>query len=119
MKKVKFILVLFLIALYTNVGAQKKTDLRILFVGGSSDFFTMGGVKVDSIEQKKSAEIRTASFGKLLKQYFKNVTLINAAEYTPTLSDSYDVTVFDGKPTPWRNKRYIYDEKGNIKDVSK
>ncbi|AGY54426.1 hypothetical protein BRDCF_p1799 [Bacteroidales bacterium CF] len=117
MKKVKFILVLFLIALYTNVGAQKKTDLRILFVGGSSDFFTMGGVKVDSIEQKKSAEIRTASFGKLLKQYFKNVTLINAAEYTPTLSDSYDVTVFDGKPTPWRNKRYIYDEKGNIKDV--
>ena len=117
MKKVKFILVLFLIALYTNVGAQKKTDLRILFVGGSSDFFTMGGVKVDSIEQKNSSEIRTASFGKLLKQYFKNVTLINAAEYTPTLSDSYDVTVFDGKPTPWRNKRYIYDEKGNIKDV--
>lgn len=117
MKKIKLILSLILMAVFTNMGAQKKTDLRILFVGGSSDFYMMGGVKVDSIEQKKSADIRTASFGKLLKQYFKNVNVIKAAEYSPTLSDSYDVTIFDGKPTPWRNKKYIYDEKGNIKDV--
>ena len=117
MKKIKFFLVLFLIAIYTNVEAQKKTNLRILFVGGSSDFYTMGGAKVDSIEQKNSSEIRTASFGKLLKQYFKNVTVINAVDYIPTLSESYDVTIFDGKPTPWRKKKMIYDNKGNIIDV--
>ena len=117
MKKIKFFLVLFLIAIYTNVEAQKKTNLRILFVGGSSDFYTMGGAKVDSIEQKNSSEIRTASFGKLLKQYFKNVTVINAVDYIPTLSESYDVTIFDGKPTPWRKKKMIYDDQGNITDV--
>lgn len=117
MKKIKIILSLILMAVFTNMGAQKKADLRILFVGGSSDFYTMGGAKVDSIEQKKSADIRTASFGKLLKQYFKNVSVINAAEYNPTLSDSYDVTIFDGKPTPWRKKKMIYDDKGNVIDV--
>ncbi len=117
MKKIKFILVLFLIALCTNIEAQRKTNLRILFVGGSSDFYTMGGAKVDSIKQKNSAEIRTASFGKLLRQYFKNVTVINAVDYIPTLSESYDVTIFDGKPTPWRKKKMIYDDQGNITDV--
>ncbi len=99
------------------LAAQKKTDLRILFVGGSSDYFTMGEIKVDSLDMRKSAEARTASFAKLLKQYFKNVKVVNAAEYSPALSDSYDVTIFDGKPTPWRKQKYVYDEGGKIIDV--
>jgi len=114
MKKLNLVLSLFLLIVFIPLSAQKKTDLRILFVGGSSDFYLMGGVKADSIEQKKSAEIRTASFGKLLKQYFKNVTVINVSEYNSSLSDSYDVTIFDGKPAPWRKQRYLYDEKGKI-----
>ncbi len=94
--------------------AQKKTDLRILFVGGSSDFYTMGGTKVDSLEMQKSSEVRTASFAKLLKQYFRNVKIINAADYTPLLSDSYDVTIFDGRPKPLREQERLYDEGGKI-----
>jgi len=118
MKKIICILSLALLVISSlPVSAQKKTDLRILFVGGSSDYYTMGGVKVDSLTLQKGAETRTASFAKLLKQYFKEVRVINAAEYSPVLSDSYDVTIFDGKPKPWRAQKYIYDDKGNIRDI--
>ncbi|MDD4638657.1 MAG: hypothetical protein PHT63_02730, partial [Bacteroidales bacterium] len=117
MKQIVYILALLLFAVYTPLAAQKKTDLRILFVGGSSDFFTMGGIKADSLEMQKSAEVRTASFAKLLKQYFKDVKVINVAEYSPALSDSYDVTIFDGKPKPWRERKMIYGDKGNVTDI--
>ncbi len=117
MKKIAYILSLVLLVVCIPLAAQKKSDLRILFVGGSSDYFTMGGVTADSLDMQKSAEARTASFAKLLKQYFKNVNVIKVAEYSPTLSDSYDVTIFDGKPTPWRKQKYVYDEKGKIRDV--
>jgi len=117
MKKIVIILSLVLMAVFTNMSAQKKTDLRILFVGGSSDFYTMGGAKVDSLEMKKSAEARTASFAKLLTQYFKNVKVINVAEYSAALSDNYDVTIFDGKPKPWRERKILYGDKGNVTGV--
>jgi len=117
MKKLIPIATLALLVVFTPLSAQKKTDLRILFVGGSSDHYLMGGVKADSSEQRKSADIRTASFSKLLNQYFKNVKAINVSEYNPSLSESYDVTIFDGKPVPWRKQKYIYDDKGKISGV--
>ncbi|GAB1473014.1 hypothetical protein MASR2M69_04550 [Bacteroidota bacterium] len=117
MKKLIPIATLALLVVFTPLSAQKKTDLRILFVGGSSDHYLMGGVKADSSEQRKSADIRTASFAKLLNQYFKNVKAINVSEYTPSLSESYDVTIFDGKPTPWRKQKYLYDDKGRVTSV--
>lgn len=117
MRRLTLLFSLLLLAVYTPLSAQKKTDLRILFVGGSSDFYTLGGVKADSLEMQKSAEARTASFAKLLKQYFKDVKVINRAEYSPALSDSYDVTIFDGKPKPWRERKMIYGDRGNVTDV--
>jgi hypothetical protein len=117
MKRLTLILSLLLMAVGTHLSAQKKTDLSILFVGGSSDYFTMGGIKADSLDMQKSAEARTASFAKLLKQYFKNVKVINVAEYSPALSDNFDVTIFDGKPKAWRERKMIYDDKGNVIDV--
>ncbi len=121
MKRLTFVLSLLLLTLLTTLSAtlsaQKKTDLSILFVGGSSDFYTMGGVKTDSLEMQKSAEARTASFAKLLKQYFKNVQVINVAEYSASLSDNYDVTIFDGRPKPWRERKMIYGDRGTVTDV--
>ena len=44
------------------LGAQnKKSDLKVLYVGGSSDLETFG-VKVDSAALQKSVAERTASF---------------------------------------------------------
>ena len=40
------------------------------------------------------------AFEKLLKQYFKYVTAIDAKDYQPVLSEDYDVTVMDGLPQP-------------------
>ncbi len=118
MKKIVSIISLVLLVMCTPLAAQKKTDLRILFVGGSPDIdMYIYGENVDSLLVQKGATARTASFAKLLKQYFKNVNVINVAEYAPALSDNYDVTIFDGKPTPWRKQKYVYDEKGNIRDV--
>lgn len=41
-----------------------------------------------------------ASFDKMLKRYFRQVTVIRAKAYRPELSDNYDVTVMDGRPAP-------------------
>lgn len=91
----------------------KKSDVSVLYVGGSSDMETFG-VKVDSaVLQKKVAE-RTASFEKMLKQYFKTVGVVQGKDYTMDLSDNYDVTIFDGKIkelTPMRMER---DAQGKV-----
>lgn len=65
------------------LGAQiKKSDVSVLYVGGSSD--------------TKEVAKRTASFEKMLKHYFKTVGVVQGKDYTMDFSDNYDVTVFDG-----------------------
>lgn len=77
----------------------RKSDLKVLYVGGLPDFDTLIE-QHDSLEIAENVSLRMASFEKMLKQYFKHVTAIHAEDYTPALSKNYDVTVMDGIPQP-------------------
>ena len=81
----------------STIAGIKKSNIKILYVGGSANIATVTS-KVDSTILNASVKQRMASFEKFLKQYFKKVTVIHAEDYTPELSDGYDVTVMDGKP---------------------
>lgn len=94
--------------------AQGKQDVSVLYVGGSPEVETKGGVKVDSAEVVQSVQARMASFSKFLKSHFRKVKVIDAKEYLPSMSDEYDVTVFDGVPKPLRPEVREYDAQGRI-----
>lgn len=96
--------------------AQKKQDLKILYVGGSSNYDTIGD-KPDSLLVARSAKERMTSFEKMLKRYFKTVKVVEGKDYRQQMSDNYDVTVFDGFFPAIRKKEYLYDDNGQVKDV--
>ena len=83
-----FILTLLLLLFCGSLSAGiKKINLKVLYVGGSPNVDTFTA-KVDSAVMAASVKERMASFEQFLKKYFKSVTVINAADYTPDLSDS-------------------------------
>lgn len=96
-------------------GKPEKMDLKILYVGGSPEMETMID-KVAPEVMEASAKKRTASFEKLLKQYFKRVEVVNARDYVPEMSDDYDVTIMDGVPRELRPAREIVNEEGIVID---
>ena len=77
--------------------AQKKQDLKILYVGGSSNYDTISD-KPDSLLVARSAKERMTSFEKMLKRYFKTVKVVEGKDYRQQMSDNYDVTVFEPLP---------------------
>lgn len=58
---------------------------------------TMGVGKVDSIKLKKMKAQRFNSFKSFLQSKFKKVKCIDASQYDYTMSDAWDVTIFDSK----------------------
>ena len=92
----KLLVVGLLCCLCSALEAQiKKSDLKVLYVGGTADIQTFAA-KVDSVVLQKEIAKRTASFENMLKQYFETVTVVAGMDYTMDLSDDYDVTIFDG-----------------------
>ena len=79
--------------------AQKKQNLKVLYVGGTSNYELMGvELKPDSVELERSTQERMKSFDTLLRRYFKKVKTVRNTDWTPELSKQYDVTVFDALP---------------------
>ena len=76
----------------------KKSDLRILYVGGTADIDRRACTSNE--EYQAAVKARMAAFETFLKEYFNSVTVVNAADYTQAMSDNYDVTVMDGTPKP-------------------
>ena len=86
MKKLLLLIVAFTLSF--SLFAEKKSDLRILYVGGSSDY------------QESTPETvadRMTAFENYLKEYFKTVSVIKEEDYLVKMSADYDVTIFDGK----------------------
>lgn len=102
------IILCFLLSQNIYAGIHKK-KLKILYVGGTPDFDYLVADH-DSIEIVESARKRMYSFEKLLKDYFKQVTVMHANDYTASVSDNYDVTIMDGIPKPIKPERL--DEHG-------
>ena len=69
----KLLVVGLLCCLCSTLEAQiKKSDLKVLYVGGTADIQTFAA-KVDSVVLQKEIAKRTASFENMLKQYFEGL----------------------------------------------
>lgn len=90
-----------------------KSDLRILYVGGTADMETLA-VKVKPEVKEQSVRDRMAAFEQMLDQYFKSVTVIKANEYQPQLSYGYDVTIMDGVPQPVIPGQPVRNDQGEV-----
>lgn len=117
MKKLNSLVALLVVAVMTLFSAcdsGNKEKLKVLYVGGSANLETMGGMEVDPDTLAASAAERMANFTEFLNDHFTDVTVINAKEYTPDMSKSYDVTLFDGCPNPIRGEIREFDENGRV-----
>jgi hypothetical protein len=85
------------------VGAAEPSALRVLYIGFDPKTVTltvnermgMGEYTERALELKKA---RTPAFEQFLRQYFKTVKVVYAADYREAMSASYDVTIFDATP---------------------
>jgi len=98
----------------------KKSNLKILYVGGSADIDRFGRrdtTEQARIAQQQSVQERMAAFETMLNNYFDSVTVIHADDYVPDLSKNYDVTVMDGTPKPISPRIMERDETGRVTKV--
>ena len=94
MNRIIFIWVFIFICSFARAQIQ-KSDLRVLYVGGSANTSVS-----DSVVLKNEVRERMASFEEMLKRYFKTVKVVDAKDYHYSMSEQYDVTVIDGIPRP-------------------
>lgn len=97
--------------------AVKKTNLKVLYVGGHSDIETFGEREYDSAANDRSIAERTAAWESYLKEYFTTVKAISGKDYHYTMSNDYDVTIIDGDPKPLEPRRMITDNGRFVKQI--
>ncbi len=102
---------------------KKPNEIRVLYLGGQSDwqngrYGTKSPFESEEAFQQTVNE-RMEAFGTLLRTYFDSVKVMRAADYTPDMSDGYDVTIFDGVPPVLEEARRVTDEKGNLVEYIK
>ncbi len=115
MKKYYIIFCFVLILFATNVAnSQNKTDLKVLFISGSSDYYLRIEETLTQKEIEKSVKKRSISFEKLLKRYFTTVKVVKAAEYNAAISKEFDITIFDGTPPVLQEERRYTDVEGYV-----
>ena len=112
----KLLTLLLLIAAITVSGAEKKTNLKVLYVGGNTNMNTDAAV-IDSAAIARDIQERKASFEQFLNTYFTTVKVIDASEYNYLMSYDYDVTVMDGQPRPLEPKQVIRDGDRYVKTI--
>lgn len=92
----RFIIFAFALLFCIGAFAQNKTNLKVLYVGGTSDY------------EKSTPELiadRTVAFEQYLNNYFSSVTVIDGKNFKEDMSANYDVTIFDG-PIPCKSPRF-------------
>ncbi len=109
-------LCLLLMATVAMSGAVKKTNLKVLYVGGHSNMETYA-TDYDSVANARSIEERKASFEQFLNTYFTTVKVIDARDYSYLMSNDYDVTVMDGQPNPIEPRHDIMDGQRFVKRI--
>lgn len=111
----QFTLLLLAVCCFVPAMAQKNgglNNLSVLYVGGSANWEN-DAFKTPE-DKAKDVQRRSASFEAMLKQYFSNVKIVDAKDYTQAMSNAYDVTVVDGTPKPIAERQMIKDAKGNV-----
>ena len=97
--RIRLLLMTFVLACWTlagyAAGDKKPKDMRILYLAGTSDW---NPDMLDKDELEKDVAQRKEAFRALLADYFGEVVAMDAKDYSPEMSEEYDVTVFDGLP---------------------
>ena len=109
MKRFLSMMALALLACIATMAATvKKTNLKVLYVGGHSDIETFGNNNYDKAENAKSIVARTAAWKSFLETYFTTVKVVKGEDYSYKMSYDYDVTIIDGDPKPLEPRRMVY-----------
>ena len=95
-----------------SAGEKKPEDLRILYLAGNSDWNPEARAMLPAGVYEEGLTLRKQAFGDLLRKYFGEVTVMEAADYSPEMSDDYDVTIFDGMPPVLEQKVMERDASG-------
>ena len=115
MKRI-LLLISLAVVVITASAAVKKTNLKVLYVGGHSDIETIG-TDYDKAAHERGVKERTAAFEQLLNEYFTTVKVIQANEYNYKMSYDYDVTVLDGQPQPLEPRKDVRDGQRIVKII--
>lgn len=91
----------------TMAATAKKTNLKVLYVGGHSDMETFGMRNYDKEANAKSIEARTAAWKSFLETYFTTVKTVQGKDYNYKMSYNYDVTIIDGDLKPLEPRRMV------------
>ena len=105
-RQLSFLCMAFLVSL-AAMSQVKKTNLKVLYVGGHSDIETFGVGAYDTIANDRSVAERTAAWQAYLDQYFTTVKTVKGADYDYKMSYDYDVTIIDGDARPVEPRRNI------------
>ncbi len=100
-------MVLALVVCVATMAAVKKTNLKVLYVGGHSDIETFGNNDYDKEENAKGVVARTAAWKSFLETYFTTVKAVPGTDYNYKMSYDYDVTIIDGDPKPLEAQRTV------------
>lgn len=106
MKKTLSLLAVMLLMSLVSLAAVKKTNLKVLYVGGHSDIETFGA-DYDKEANAKSIVARTAAWESYLKEYFTTVKTVQGSDYNYKMSYDYDVTIIDGDPKPLEPRKMV------------
>lgn len=110
MKRFLSMMALALFACIATMAANvKKTNLKVLYVGGHSDIETFGTHDYDKEANAKSIVARTAAWKSFLETYFTTVKVVQGKDYNYKMSYDYNVTIIDGDPKPLEPRRSIIE----------
>lgn len=110
MKRILSIMLIVVVACVTTMAAVKKTNLKVLYVGGHSDMEIFGtNGDYDHEANAKSIVARTAAWKSYLEQYFTTVKTIQGEDYNYKMSYDYDVTIIDGDPKPLEPRQTLQE----------
>lgn len=103
-----------------SLGAQNKTNLKILYVGetakpeiNSNDKKNIIGAEVVYEKNSDGSLMRKDDFMNYLKSYFTTVDFVEGKSFKEEMSKGYDVTVFDAVIPAKKNSSFSYDFFGN------
>ncbi|MBQ2843213.1 MAG: protein-disulfide reductase DsbD N-terminal domain-containing protein [Alistipes sp.] len=119
MKKLLFALICFMLAGCSSsclLNTDGKATLKVLYVGGAAEFETFGSHRSKEGLEASALE-RTAAWEAMLKEHFDSVATVQGKDYTPAMSEGYDVTIIDGPIPTMRPRELIRDAAGKVVKV--
>ena len=102
-------------ASFAQVGPAPKSELKVLFVGHNPDAPQIMFANMAVERTKQLYKERTPAFEAFLNSRFEHVTVVYGEQYTISMSDDVDVTIFDARPKPiTASKREVDPETGEM-----